>query len=93
VGHKRNTLHGILVLDGVVYSHPHGGHNGSCVGPVGCLNATVGFLAPAMQQPKSDVNTPLPWKFKNTHYKKDTLTHSKSHATCAVTVSLLMSRE
>ena len=83
VGHKRNTLHSILVLDGVVYSLPCGDHNGSCVGPVGCLNATVGFLAPAMQQPKSAISTPLPCKFKNTHYEKDTLTPSKSHATCA----------
>ena len=39
--------------------------------------------APAMQQPNSALNTPLPWTFKNKLYKNDTVTHSESHAAYA----------
>ena len=45
-------------------------------------------VAPAMQQPKSAISTPLPRiliirAIKNKKIKKDTITHSESHATCA----------
>ena len=46
-------------------------------------------LAPAMQQPKSAISTPLPWILKDTLQKG--YAHSESHVTC--TVSLLKSRE
>ena len=40
-------------------------------------------VAPAMQQSRSATSTPLPWKYKLTRYKKDTVTLSESHETCA----------
>ena len=48
-----------------------------------CSETAAFHVAPAMQQPKSATNTPLPWILIRDIKGYTTVTRSESHATCA----------